>query len=280
MELLRKRTLSLLDLIESLKNLNAASLVKLPWYSICAMVLASGVLSSPHCIAMCGPLLYSSAKDRIGFALYHLGRLISYFILFFIFYSFGQHILHSTYAFYFQLGLAIVLGLHFFDLWNALKLLSPIHNFMIKHSLKLSDKSKAFYFGLFSGLLPCGLLYSFLILFLIFPQFYLGSILVFVFWLSQIPIFFFSAGIWKKIESMRWLKILLFISVYFILFVRFHHDHSSHTNHSNHKNQVIDVSKDKDQTTSSQSHQGHYINSKNEQKAPENDHEQKHEHHH
>lgn len=138
--------------------------------------LILGLLSSLHCIGMCGPIAMMLPLDRSNEAkritqlmLYHAGRLFSYGMLGVIFGVLGK----GFYVAGLQQQLSILAGIlmiaiamipeRTFAKYNFSK---PIYRIIskVKSSLgsRLRQKSnKAFFMvGLFNGLLPCGLVYA------------------------------------------------------------------------------------------------------------------------
>lgn len=138
--------------------------------------LIFGLISSFHCVGMCGPIAMmlpvdhkNQTKKALQIATYHLGRLTSYGILGFAFGILGS-------GFYFagiQQNLSILVGIlmivivlvpeKVFAKYNFSK---PIYKLIskIKSSLGKQFKRKSFdalfTIGLFNGLLPCGLVYA------------------------------------------------------------------------------------------------------------------------
>lgn len=138
--------------------------------------LIFGLISSLHCIGMCGPIAMmlpvdhaSPTKKAIQIILYHLGRLTSYGILGLLFGLLGR-------GFYMagiqqQLSIAVGVGMILLAIvpervlarYNFSK---PVYRLIskIKSSLGQQFKRKTpdalFTIGLFNGLLPCGLVYA------------------------------------------------------------------------------------------------------------------------
>jgi len=133
-----------------------------------------GLVSSLHCVGMCGPLLMSLplqnlsvARRRIALATYHTGRLLVYAALGGISGLLGRHI----YLAGFQQALSIGLGTLIL-LWMAVrhlmparggsivlrKLFSPLEVLIIR--LWRSPSRQGFILlGMANGLLPCGMVY-------------------------------------------------------------------------------------------------------------------------
>lgn len=135
-----------------------------------------GLVSSLHCIGMCGPIAMmlpvdhnNQGKKIVQILTYHLGRLSAYAILGFAFGILGR-------GFYFagiQQNISIIVGVlmilvvvipeRTFAKYNFSK---PVYRLIskIKSSLGNQFKRKSFdtlfTIGLFNGFLPCGLVYA------------------------------------------------------------------------------------------------------------------------
>ena len=138
--------------------------------------LIFGLISSLHCIGMCGPIAMMLPVDRnnptkkaIQILLYHTGRLTSYALLGMLFGLLGR----GLYVAGIQQQISIIMGV----LMIVLALLPekvfaryifsrPIYNFIskVKTSLGSQFKRKSpdalFTIGVLNGLLPCGLVYA------------------------------------------------------------------------------------------------------------------------
>lgn len=138
--------------------------------------LIFGLISSLHCIGMCGPIAMMLPVDRnnptkkaIQILLYHAGRLTSYAMLGMLFGLLGR----GLYVAGIQQQISIIMGV----LMIVLALLPekvfarynfsrPIYNFIskVKTSLGSQFKRKSpdalFTIGVLNGLLPCGLVYA------------------------------------------------------------------------------------------------------------------------
>lgn len=137
--------------------------------------LIFGLVSSLHCIGMCGPIALMLpisqhnpvVKIRQMFT-YHIGRIAAYSLLGVVFGLFGKGLFLAG----FQQQLSIVVGIIMIVLalvpsnrignFNVLK---PLYRFVnwIKSSLGKQFKKKSpkalFLIGFFNGFLPCGMVY-------------------------------------------------------------------------------------------------------------------------
>lgn len=135
-----------------------------------------GLVSSLHCIGMCGPIAMMLPVDRnnpanktLQILLYHTGRITSYAFLGLIFGTFGRELYLAGMQQQFSIiaGIVmIVIGLVPEKTFAKYNFSKPVYKVLskIKASLggQLVKKSyKAFYMtGIFNGLLPCGLVYA------------------------------------------------------------------------------------------------------------------------
>lgn len=135
-----------------------------------------GLISSLHCIGMCGPIAMmlpvdhkNPSKKALQVLIYHLGRLTSYGILGLAFGLLGR----GFYMAGIQQQLSIAVGVGMIVLAVVPEKILANYNFSkpvyrlitrIKTSLGAQFKRKTpdafFTIGLFNGLLPCGLVYA------------------------------------------------------------------------------------------------------------------------
>ncbi|GAA4026134.1 sulfite exporter TauE/SafE family protein [Flavobacterium cheonhonense] len=135
-----------------------------------------GLISSLHCIGMCGPIAMmlpvdhkNPSKKALQVLIYHLGRLTSYGILGLAFGLLGR----GFYMAGIQQQLSIAVGVGMIVLAVVPEKILANYNFSkpvyrlisrIKSSLGAQFKRKTpdafFTIGLFNGLLPCGLVYA------------------------------------------------------------------------------------------------------------------------
>lgn len=138
--------------------------------------LLFGLISSLHCIGMCGPIAMmlpvsrdNATKKAIQILLYHLGRLTTYASLGFLFGLLGK----GLYLAGFQQQISILVGLlmvtmaiipeKVFANYNFSR---PVYRLISKVKTNLGSQFKRkspdalFTIGLLNGLLPCGLVYA------------------------------------------------------------------------------------------------------------------------
>jgi sulfite exporter TauE/SafE len=166
--------------------------------------LIFGLLGSFHCIGMCGPIAFMLPVDRTNQAkrilqifVYHLGRIITYGILGFLFGMLGK----GFYFFGFQQYLSIIIGVIMilvvvlpskavdkFSVTKPIyKLLSGVKNRLGKE-LKKKRTDTFFTIGFLNGFLPCGLVYMAIFASIATGNSLSGSIYMMLFGLGTIPL--------------------------------------------------------------------------------------------
>ena len=133
-----------------------------------------GLISSFHCVGMCGPIALSlplynlpAAKRRLTILCYHLGRITTYSIMGVLFGFFGRqmHLSGLQSGFSIISGLVILAAVFFYFVRK--RALEPAFTraMHVKVQLMMSKylHSKTipgfFMLGMFNGLLPCGMVY-------------------------------------------------------------------------------------------------------------------------
>ncbi len=162
-----------------------------------------GLISSLHCIGMCGPIAMMLPVDRNNEAkkvtqiiTYHFGRILAYSILGLIFGILGRGLFLAG----FQQKLSIVLGVlmivvilvpeKIFAQYNFSK---PVFRLISNVKSKLGAQFKKrtyqsiFTIGLFNGFLPCGLVYVALFGAIAMQNVTLGIMYMALFGLGTIP---------------------------------------------------------------------------------------------
>ena len=141
--------------------------------------LILGLLGSFHCVGMCGPIALvlpvhnvNPVQKFIKISLYHLGRILAYGSIGFLFGLLGKGLYLSG----FQQRLSIIIGIFMIlyiifpsKIFNTNKFTQPFYIFIskIKSSLgkQLNRKSNKalFSIGFLNGFLPCGMVYMALV---------------------------------------------------------------------------------------------------------------------
>lgn len=162
-----------------------------------------GLISSFHCIGMCGPIAMMLPVDRTNptkkttqILTYHLGRLTAYSSFGLLFGLLGKGLFIAG----FQQQLSIIVGLlmilvavvpeKVFAKYNFSR---PVYNLIskVKTSLGKQFKNKSykslFTIGLLNGYLPCGMVYVALFGAIAMQSLPIGTLYMFLFGLGTIP---------------------------------------------------------------------------------------------
>ena len=204
-------------------------LYETPYYLFPFVVVLAGLVGSVHCVGMCGGLVVSVCDSKLKLWLYQLGRLLGYLVLGVLAWFFGKHFFHQTQmkwlmwgsAFFISLililqGVAVIRGrqphlpgLASFGVF--FRKIFGILGFQFKRESSLSS----FLVGLFSIFLPCGWLYSVVLVLTSVAQnlFYTLMMMLF-FWLGTLPalnffpqkirLLVFRAHLKNKTPWMQW----------------------------------------------------------------------------
>ena len=157
-----------------------------------------GILSSLHCVSMCGPLVGQTSSSLKGHFFYQIGRLISYQTLGFSLYILSSNLFNSIsrslqeYSFYLLIALYLYVGIKIWlkkaDSSIANTFFSNQYRKYFKKILRVKNKSIVpFLMGLISALLPCGLLHTFLLGVLPIKNPAIVFLYISSFWLSTSP---------------------------------------------------------------------------------------------
>ncbi|KFF16740.1 sulfite exporter TauE/SafE family protein [Flavobacterium hydatis] len=163
-----------------------------------------GLISSFHCIGMCGPIAmmlpvdkHNKAKKALQVTVYHLGRLTAYGTIGLIFGLLGKGFFLAG----IQQKLSILIGLimiivvltpeNIFARYNFSKpvyrLISKIKSNLGKHFRNKSYKS-LFIIGILNGFLPCGMVYVALFGAIAMQSAELGILYMILFGLGTVPL--------------------------------------------------------------------------------------------
>lgn len=201
--------------------------------------LVFGLLGSFHCVGMCGPIAFMLPVDRTNsvkkvtqITIYHIGRLISYSIIGFIFGLIGK----SLYIFGFQQQLSIAIGVLMivivlipYKTFNNYNFSKPVYKFIskVKSALgKALQKKTADTFltiGFLNGFLPCGLVYMALFAAMATGNTLQGSLYMFIFGLGTIPLMttaiYFSSFLKGSVRQKIQKAIPVFVILIGLLFI-------------------------------------------------------------
>ncbi|OIQ41815.1 MAG: hypothetical protein BM563_00450 [Bacteroidetes bacterium MedPE-SWsnd-G1] len=138
-----------------------------------------GLLGSFHCAGMCGPIAFvlpidrsNSAKKIVQISLYHIGRLLTYSFIGFIFGWIGK----GLYLAGFQQRISILIGVLMIvmilipvRIFNKYNFSKPLYSAVGKVKsglgklLKQKSNKALFSIGILNGFLPCGMVYMALV---------------------------------------------------------------------------------------------------------------------
>lgn len=176
-----------------------------------------GILGSFHCVGMCGPIAFMLPVDRSNSVKkvaqifsYHIGRLLSYSIIGFLFGLIGK----SFYLFGIQQQLSIAIGIlmilaiiiptKIFNKYNASK---PIHQGISKvksalgKALKKKTADTFLTIGFLNGFLPCGLVYMAVFAAITMPSTLQSSLYMTLFGLGTVPLMTSAIYLGKFLNS-------------------------------------------------------------------------------
>ncbi len=195
-----------------------------------------GLLTSLHCIAMCGGINLSQcvsagliqqptdslSKLKPSF-LYNLGRVISYTLIGGIVGALGSVVSFSGTSKGIVTIIAgvfmIIMGTNMLNLFPWLRKLNPrlpkLFGAKIHHS---SGKRSPLYVGLLNGLMPCGPLQTMQIYALATGSFVAGATSMFVFSLGTVPLMF-GFGAISSLLSTRFTKRIMKVSAILVIFL-------------------------------------------------------------
>lgn len=167
-----------------------------------AALFVVGLLTSVHCVGMCGGINLSQClmiegstkKEKlIANAQYNVGRVISYTIIGGLVGLLGSivsvnGVMRGAVALFAGFFM-IIMGLNMLNIFPALRKLSVFMPKSLNHSLKKNNNSP-FYIGLLNGLMPCGPLQSMQLYALSTGSMVLGALSMFVFSIGTLPLMF------------------------------------------------------------------------------------------
>lgn len=198
---------------------------------ISAFVL--GLLGSFHCIGMCGPIAFMLPVDRTNafvktsqILLYHVGRLLAYSIIGFIFGLIGK----SLSIFGFQQQLSISIGLLMIitvliphktlNVYNVSKPIFKTISYLksaLGKALKKKTPETFLTIGFLNGFLPCGLVYMAVFAAIATGNAINGSLYMVVFGLGTIPLMTTAIYLSNLLKAHVRQKIQKIIPVFVIL---------------------------------------------------------------
>ena len=174
----------------------------LPWVSFIA-----GLGGSLHCVGMCGGLVTATCEKSHDVFRYQIGRLIGYLILGSLAGVLGSLLNFKNVHPLISFIPAIFIGLLFmywgYQNYKGRKAEMPAPEFLRQLYTKLWQKlvqknknfTKAFFTGLISIFLPCGLLYGVVLGTLAFQHLHQALFAMFFFWLGTVPSMVVAPGL-------------------------------------------------------------------------------------
>ena len=199
MQLLQLRRSCLSGLLTNFQNF-------LPWVSFIA-----GIGGSLHCVGMCGALVTATCEKNTDIIRYQLGRLLGYMALGLLGGYLGSLLKFKNQSPVITIIPGIFIGILFLywgiQNWRGKKAELPLPKFMSQFYSYLWKKlvyknisfSKAFFTGLISIFLPCGLLYGVVLGAVALQHPFMALISMFFFWLGTTPSMVLAPHIIRKI---------------------------------------------------------------------------------
>lgn len=170
-----------------------------------------GLTGSLHCVGMCGPIALLIQGNGRGYYFsnriaYHLGRTVTYMMLGLVMGLMGKIFQFDGWQSYLSIGggLIILLFLLMPAIQGKIPLLSilviKLKSLLGKHLRSGKIYSNALT-GMLNGFLPCGLVYSALVLALVQPSLQYSLLSMALFGLATIPALFIFTGSAKLIQQ-------------------------------------------------------------------------------
>ena len=133
-----------------------------------------GLISSFHCVGMCGPLVMALPVQDLPYPrkimailLYHIGRIFTYTALGLLFGLLGRHLFIASYQQWISIGLGALIVVVIF--WQKIsgantpfplgQKISAIVGRWMRYIWGKHSVFSSLFFGLLNGLLPCGMVY-------------------------------------------------------------------------------------------------------------------------
>lgn len=200
-----------------------------------AIVPMAFMLSVGHCVGMCGGFVIaystrlSSKTKRVAFIysfMYQISRVFAYAVLGLIAGYFGSlFAMTSKFMGYFHFFIGAFLVLLGYALIKRGEILKFIENdkiwnkFIAKPFKNLASKESILAFGLLgflNGLIPCGLVYTFIAMAMLSGSVIKGVVIMSIFGLCTMPTLLFLSFISNFLNS-KFQKTMLFISAFIVM---------------------------------------------------------------
>ena len=199
------------------------------------MLFLIGLLTSVHCVAMCGGICLSQCVPRQEgtnggkfFAirpslLYNLGRVLSYTIIGGIVGAIGSVVSFSGVMKGFVQILAgvfmVIMGLNMMNVFPWLRKLNPrMPKVFAKKIYAKRQSNRPFYIGILNGLMPCGPLQAMQLYALSTESPMKGALAMFLFSIGTVP-FMFSFGALSSFLSKKFTAKMMSVSAVLVIFL-------------------------------------------------------------
>jgi len=173
------------------------------------MLFIVGLLTSVHCVAMCGGINLSQTVGKTGIMssiLYNLGRVISYTVIGIAVGALGSILSFSYTA---QGIIKLIAGLLMLLMGINMLGIFPFLNKFLNPFRKINTNSKSpFIVGLLGGFIPCGPLQSMQIYALSTGSWWAGGLSMLLFSLGTVPLMF-ALGSMSSIMSKKFAKTMM-----------------------------------------------------------------------
>ena len=172
-----------------------------------------GLTASLHCVGMCGPLVMTITKNPLENFIYHLGRLLGYSLLTIFIGLVGQTVWQGIATEYKTAFIVVVaaayifIGLRQFSSKTKKiglpKNLDNIYRRILAKTInsKMNGNLKSLIFGSLSVLLPCGVLYGFILGMVSIHSLPLALLSVLLFWMGTLPALSIVSGLFQKFSN-------------------------------------------------------------------------------
>ncbi len=200
-------------------------------------VFVAGIIGSPHCLSMCGPLVLNFARTPNDLLAYQIARMIAYTTVGAIVGAFGSVVLAGVNSTWLStisiMSISLLLIVNGYRAWVGKPLHFVLPTFLNRSLSSIWRHAKvsrdhmwlnAAMAGFFTVLLPCGHLYSFLLGAVATGSSGRGAAYMFAFWLGSTPLLSVSSQLLRKLiasnlpNRQRWAGVLLMVAGLFSAF--------------------------------------------------------------
>lgn len=182
-----------------------------------------GLISSLHCVGMCGPIALSLPYTRVQrwkivqeSLLYNFGRITTYAVLGLLLGTFGKGIAMVGYSQWISIGLGVILiGMALYK--TGIQQVESAFNGIIGATIRkgfnktMKMKNGFFLLGMLNGMLPCGIVFYALAASLLTFQTWNGALYMAIFGLGTMPLMLLTvvgAQFFQKASIRRWNKLI------------------------------------------------------------------------